>query len=196
MWRRWRCWWCSWCWRRCWCWCCCCCCCCWQCWCRYEDTVMDVGVVVFCSKTAQHCCPCFPTRLSCVASCKFCYRSTFSAVVVAVRLECFSCRLTLAAVVVALVELTMVFVEIVIAVIIAIAVVPDITFLTAQSSFATLTTHRPQSSSFLGLPYRILYRNPKKELLWGLWVEPNPKIFFFVRSWDRRALNHEPLFRV
>ena len=31
-------------------------------------------------------------------------------------------------------------------------------------------THRPQSSSFLGLPYRILNMNPKKELLWGLWV--------------------------
>ena len=31
-------------------------------------------------------------------------------------------------------------------------------------------THRPQSSSFLGFPYRILYMNPKKELLWGLWV--------------------------
>ena len=27
---------------------------------------------------------------------------------------------------------------------------------------------RPQSSSFLGLPYRILYMNTKKELLWGL----------------------------
>ena len=31
-------------------------------------------------------------------------------------------------------------------------------------------THRPQSSSFLGLPYRNLNMNPKKELLWGLWV--------------------------
>ena len=28
-----------------------------------------------------------------------------------------------------------------------------------------------QSSSFLGLPYRILYMNLKKELLWGLWVD-------------------------
>ena len=35
------------------------------------------------------------------------------------------------------------------------------------------TTQRPQNSSFLGLPYRILYMNPKKELLWGLWVEIN-----------------------
>ena len=26
------------------------------------------------------------------------------------------------------------------------------------------------SSSFLGLPYRILNMKPKKELLWGLWV--------------------------
>ena len=31
-------------------------------------------------------------------------------------------------------------------------------------------THRPQSSSFLALLYRILNMNPKKELLWGLWV--------------------------
>ena len=31
-------------------------------------------------------------------------------------------------------------------------------------------SHRPQSSSFLGFPYRILNMNPKKELLWGLWV--------------------------
>ena len=29
-------------------------------------------------------------------------------------------------------------------------------------------THRPQSSSVLGLPYRILVMNPKQELLWGL----------------------------
>ena len=33
-------------------------------------------------------------------------------------------------------------------------------------------THRLQSSSFLGLPYRILNMNPKKELLWSLWVRP------------------------
>ena len=32
-------------------------------------------------------------------------------------------------------------------------------------------THRPLSSSFLGLPYRILNINHKKELLRGLWVE-------------------------
>ena len=31
-------------------------------------------------------------------------------------------------------------------------------------------THRPLSSSFLGLPYRILSINHKKELLRGLWV--------------------------
>ena len=31
-------------------------------------------------------------------------------------------------------------------------------------------THRPQSSSVLGLPSRIKNMNPKKELLWGLWV--------------------------
>ena len=31
-------------------------------------------------------------------------------------------------------------------------------------------SHRLHSSSFLGLPYRILYMNPQKELLWNLWV--------------------------
>ena len=33
------------------------------------------------------------------------------------------------------------------------------------------STDRPHSSSFLGLPCRILNMNPQKELLWGLWVE-------------------------
>ena len=33
-----------------------------------------------------------------------------------------------------------------------------------------LHIQRPHSSSFLGLPYRVLYMNPNKELLWGLWV--------------------------
>ena len=32
-------------------------------------------------------------------------------------------------------------------------------------------TQRPQSSSFLGLAYRILNMNPQKEPLWGLWAE-------------------------
>ena len=32
-------------------------------------------------------------------------------------------------------------------------------------------THRPQSSSFSGFIFRVLDGNPKKELLWGLWVE-------------------------
>ena len=47
-------------------------------------------------------------------------------------------------------------------------------------------TDRPQSCSFLGLPYRILFMNPKKELLWGLWVvstestaTQDPKDFIF-----------------
>ena len=41
-----------------------------------------------------------------------------------------------------------------------------------REAFKTIRihTHRPHSSSFLGLPYRILDVNPKKELLWGLWV--------------------------
>ena len=33
------------------------------------------------------------------------------------------------------------------------------------------STHRPHSSSFWGLAYRTLNMNPKKELLWGLWVK-------------------------
>ena len=40
-----------------------------------------------------------------------------------------------------------------------------------SSSGSIGATHRPQSSSFLGLPYRILNMNPKRELLWGLWLE-------------------------
>ena len=28
----------------------------------------------------------------------------------------------------------------------------------------------PKVVPFLGLPYRILYMNPQKELLWGFWV--------------------------
>ena len=45
-------------------------------------------------------------------------------------------------------------------------------------------TRRPHSSSFLALPYRILYMNPKKELLWGLWVSPKqePKRFMKYRK--------------
>ena len=43
-----------------------------------------------------------------------------------------------------------------------------------ESRFEVLSAlpigHRPQTSSFLGLPYRILNMHPKKELLWGLWV--------------------------
>ena len=35
-------------------------------------------------------------------------------------------------------------------------------------------THRLLSSSFLGLPYRTLNMNPKKELLWSLWVSLSP----------------------
>ena len=42
-------------------------------------------------------------------------------------------------------------------------------------------THRPLSSSFLGLHCRILNMNHKKELLRGLWVVPNFSAF-------RRAL--------
>ena len=34
---------------------------------------------------------------------------------------------------------------------------------------------RPQSSSFWGLPFRILNMNLQKELLWGLWVVRHTK---------------------
>ena len=37
-------------------------------------------------------------------------------------------------------------------------------------------THRPQSRSFLGLPYRILNISPKRELLRGLWVGPESQV--------------------
>ena len=35
---------------------------------------------------------------------------------------------------------------------------------------SSVTTHRLLSSSFLGLPYKILNMNHKKELLRSLWV--------------------------
>ena len=35
-------------------------------------------------------------------------------------------------------------------------------------TYRLVFTHMPHRSSFLGLPYRILRMNPKKELLWGL----------------------------
>ena len=38
----------------------------------------------------------------------------------------------------------------------------------ASSPLAAISTHRAHSSSFLGLHYRILSMNPKKELVWGL----------------------------
>ena len=42
-------------------------------------------------------------------------------------------------------------------------------------------THRPLSSSFLGLPYTILNIDHKKELLRGFWVDPNGKDFLQER---------------
>ena len=43
--------------------------------------------------------------------------------------------------------------------------------MSSTASCATYTTHRPLSSSFLGLPYRVLNINHRKELLRGLWAE-------------------------
>ena len=48
--------------------------------------------------------------------------------------------------------------------------------------FSLITTHRPQSSSFLGLPYRILNMNPKKELLWSLWVVFRVQCFSLIAN--------------
>ena len=45
--------------------------------------------------------------------------------------------------------------------------------------------YRLQSSSYLGLPYRILNKfNPKKELLWSLWVVAGyvTKVFLWLRA--------------
>ena len=43
-------------------------------------------------------------------------------------------------------------------------------------------THRLQSSSFLGLPYRVLNINHKKELLWSLWVRND--CFLELQAWN------------
>ena len=51
-------------------------------------------------------------------------------------------------------------------------------------------THRPLSSSFLGLPYRILKISHKKELLRGLWVDGKPwqVLLFKLPQSDHRRL--------
>ena len=43
-------------------------------------------------------------------------------------------------------------------------------------------THRPLSSSFLELPYRVLNTNHKKELLRGLWVNPKNKSLYGTKE--------------
>ena len=53
-------------------------------------------------------------------------------------------------------------------------------------------THRLHSSSFLGFVFRILQGNPKKELLWSLWVVCVPsglKLRFLSFLWG--VLYHE-----
>ena len=52
-------------------------------------------------------------------------------------------------------------------------------------------THRLLSSSFLGLPYRILNMNPKKELLRSLWVEVS--FFFFLLSTSPKGQGNKRL---
>ena len=48
-------------------------------------------------------------------------------------------------------------------------------------SLADMATQRLHSSSFLGLPYRNLKMNPKKELLWSPWVDV--KVWDFLSFW-------------
>ena len=55
-----------------------------------------------------------------------------------------------------------------------------------------LCTHRPQSSSFLGLPSRILNMNPEKELLWDLWVVVNGDLITCA-EYNHQAIGaHQP----
>ena len=49
---------------------------------------------------------------------------------------------------------------------------------TTQNGNHALITQRFHSSSFLGLPYRILNMNPKKELLWSLNSLGSPKVWW------------------
>ena len=58
-----------------------------------------------------------------------------------------------------------------------------------------IITQRPQSSSFLGLPYRILYMAPKKELLSGLWVVTAISTITSPHA-DRSEYRPQTLFRV
>ena len=51
------------------------------------------------------------------------------------------------------------------------------------------TTYRLHSSSFLGLPYRILDTNPKKELLRSLWVSPT---HYFTGNLKAKLQNLQP----
>ena len=58
-----------------------------------------------------------------------------------------------------------------------------------------LTTHRPLSSSFLWLLFRILQGNPKKELLRGLWVSTfnGGTAYSKLGPENSAGLNHRPL---
>ena len=60
----------------------------------------------------------------------------------------------------------------------------------------SLLSHRPLSSSFLGLPYRILNINHKKELLRGLWVssQTTSAIWGVHDSWIRRGFRERQGF--
>ena len=62
-------------------------------------------------------------------------------------------------------------------------------------------TQRPQSSSFWGLPDRILYMKPKKELLWGLWVimchsSEGLRVVGFSRTFSRAQVLSDPFLRL
>ena len=50
------------------------------------------------------------------------------------------------------------------------------TFTCFDPAYNDVFTHRPQSSSFLWLIFRILQGHPEKELLWSLRVSSSPKL--------------------
>ena len=59
----------------------------------------------------------------------------------------------------------------------------------------TISTHRPLSSSFWGLPYRSLNISHKKELLRGLWVGPAGGVVQGIKTGDDYSRNSHALRR-
>ena len=61
-----------------------------------------------------------------------------------------------------------------------------------DSGFRVQGTHRLLSSSFLGLPYRILNMNPKKELLRSLWVGYSFKCICGFAALNHKTFSSKP----